>query len=56
MELDVHRLRPQINAVSTQDIVDKYKASFEVTDYQVKVQLNFYWYMIRIKPQKLVKN
>ena len=49
MELDVYRLRPQINAVSTQDIVDKYKASFEVTDYQVKVQINLILYMIRIK-------
>ena len=38
-ELQVHRLGPQINAVSTQNIVDEYKACFEgvgkMTDYQV---------------------
>ena len=44
MELDVLRLGPQVNAVSTPDFVGKYKACFEgvgkVTDYQVKIHLN----------------
>ena len=43
-ELQVLRLGPQINAVSTQNIVDKYKACFErvgkVTDYQVQIHVN----------------
>ena len=38
--LDVLRLRPHVNAVSTPDLVDKYKACFEgvgkLTDYQVQ--------------------
>ena len=37
MELDVLRLGPQVNAVSTPDLVDKHKACFEgvgkLTDY-----------------------
>ncbi len=44
--MDVHhvlRRGPQVNAVSTPDIVDKYKACFEgvgkLTDYQVKIHL-----------------
>ena len=44
MELDLLRLEPQVNVVSTPDIVDKYKACFEgvgkLTDYQVKVHVN----------------
>ena len=44
MELDVLRLGPQVNAVSTPDLVDKYKACFEgvgkLTDYQVKIHVN----------------
>ncbi|KAL9988936.1 hypothetical protein ACROYT_G003432 [Oculina patagonica] len=44
MELDVLRLGPQVNAVSTPDIVDEYKACFEgvgkLTDYQVKFHVN----------------
>ena len=44
MELDVLRLGPQVNVVSTPDIVDKYKACFEgvgkLIDYQVKVHVN----------------
>ena len=46
MELDVLRLRPQVNAVSTLDIqvLDKYKACFQgvgkLTDYQVKIHVN----------------
>ena len=44
MELDVLRLGPQVNVVSTPDIVHKYKACFEgvgkLTDYQVKVHVN----------------
>ena len=44
MELDVLRLGPQANAVSTPDLVDKYKACFEgvgkLTDYQVKIHVN----------------
>ena len=43
-ELQVPRLGPQFNAVSTQNIVDKYKACFEgvgkMTDYQVKIHVN----------------
>jgi len=43
-ELQVLRLGSQINAVSTQNIVDKYKACFEgvgkMTDYQVKIHVN----------------
>ena len=44
MELDVLRLGPKVNAVSTPDLVDKYKACFEgvgkLTDYQVKIHVN----------------
>ena len=44
MELDALRLGPQVNAVSTPDLVDKYKACFEgvgkLTDYQVKIHVN----------------
>ena len=44
MELDVPRLGPQVNAVSTPDLVDKYKACFKgvgkLTDYQVKIHVN----------------
>ena len=44
MELDVPRLGPQVNAVSTPDHVDKYKACFDgvgkLTDYQVKIHVN----------------
>ena len=44
MELDVLRLGPWVNAVSTPDIVDKYKACFEgvgkLTDDQVKIHVN----------------
>ena len=43
-ELQVPRLGPQINAVSTRNIVDKYKACFggvgKMTDYQVKIHVN----------------
>ena len=43
-ELDVLRLGPQVNAVSTPDLVDKYKACFEgvgkLSDYQVKIHVN----------------
>ena len=44
MELDVIRLGPQANAVSTADLVDKYKACSEgvgkLTDYQLKIDVN----------------
>ena len=44
MELDALRLGPQVNVVSTPDLVDKYKACFEgvgkLTDYQVKIHVN----------------
>ena len=44
MEMDILRLGPQVNAVSTPDLVGKYKACFEgigeLTDYQVKVHVN----------------
>lgn len=44
MEFDVLRLGPHINAVSTPDLVDKYKACFKgvgkLTDYQVKIRVN----------------
>ena len=43
-ELQVLRLGPQVNAISTQNIVDKYKACFEgvgrMIDYQVKIHVN----------------
>jgi len=42
--LDILRLGPQLNAISTPDLVDKYKAYFEgvgkLTDYQVKIHVN----------------
>ena len=44
MESDVLRVGPWVNAVSTPDIVEKYKACFEgvgkVTDNQVKIHVN----------------
>ena len=44
MELDALRLGPQVNAVSTPDLVDKYKTCFEgvgkLTEYQVKIHVN----------------
>ena len=44
MKLDVLRLGPQVNDVSTPDLIDKYKAYFEgvdrLTDYHVKIHVN----------------